>query len=275
MQRRQPDRPTTRKEIVNVHLFVVTYAKDAPWLEWCLKSIRTFAAGFSGTTVLAPHSDADVIRPMCEAYGAKLELDDRAGPPLGFLDHMVQKCCADRWCPNADYIVHIDSDTIFCAPSTPATFFDSGKPVMVVEPYRALAAKGDQAASWLPSTTQMLGWEPQYETMRRQGATYPRGLYSAFREFIETRHGKPFREFMLSQKATHPWGWSEFNCLGAFAQQRMPEQFRTLDVSREPWPVPTLIQFWSVGPIDQPVDVWIVGKLCRVVPIVEIQRILS
>lgn len=196
-------------------------------------------------------------------------LDQRAPPPNGFVDHMIQKCLADQHCPDADYIFHTDSDVIFCEPATPETFFQNGKPIMLVEPYEHLRAVRNPAACWELSTRRILGWSPRYETMRRHGTVYPRDLYGRFRRYIEDKCHRAFREVMLAEKV-----WSEFNCLGSFAQQTCPDLFHTIDVSREPWPAHPLVQFWSLGAMDQPVDIWIKGQLRRVVPVEELRRIL-
>jgi hypothetical protein len=259
---------------MKVEIFLVTYAPDAHWLEWSLKSIKRFASGFSGTTVLAPIKDANVIRPICERHGALLVLDQRAESPLGFLDHMVKKCYADQYCPGADFVFHTDSDVMFIELASPETFFKDGKPIMLVEPYAHLKRTKNPAACWYESTRSILKWEPPYETMRRHGAVYPRDVYGKFRSYIEQTYQKPFRTFMLAQHPSPPLGWSEFNCLGSYAQRFMPQQFTTIDVSRSPWPTHPLIQFWSQGPIDKPVDIWIKGKLCRVVPIEELRKIM-
>lgn len=258
---------------MKVQIFIVTYTKDAHWLLWALKSIKRFASGFSGTTVLAPQKDDGIIRPICDQCGAELKLDNRAEPPLGFLDHMVQKCLAEQHCPDADFIFHTDSDVMFIEPATPETFFVDGKPIMLVEPYSHLKSTNNPAAVWLDSTKRMLGWTPLYETMRRHGAVYPRALYPAFRGYIESKHRRPFRELMLSQNQS-PLGWSEFNCIGSYALKFMHNTFHLIDVSTSPWPAHPLIQFWSQSQMDKPADIWIRGKLCRIVPSEELRKIM-
>lgn len=259
---------------MQVRIFIVTYANDARWLDWCLKSIKKFASGFCGTTVLSPNEDVKIIGPICDRYGVELKSDARAKPPLGFLDHMVQKCMADQHCPDADFIFHTDSDVMFIDPATPETFFENGKPIMLVEPYAHLRATRNPAATWEGTTKNMLGWNPPYETMRRHGTVYPRSLYPQFRKFISDRFKKEFREHMLSLRPTFPLPWSEFNCMGSFAQRFINSAFHTIDVSRFPWPAHPLIQFWSQGPMEKPVDIWIRGKLCRVVPIEELKKLM-
>src|SRR5258708_4981029 len=99
--------------MMHAEILIVTYRKDFPYLELCLKSIQRFVTGHAGVTVLVPHQDANAAIPICSRGDASLKPFYEAEPPLGFLHHEIMVCRADEICPNADFIIHIDSDVIF------------------------------------------------------------------------------------------------------------------------------------------------------------------
>lgn len=232
---------------MRTQIFIVSYSKDAPWLEYCLRSINKFATGFSGTTVLVPKQDVGSMKPICDRHGASLETDNRAAPPLGFLDHMVQKCYADQWCPEADYILHTDSDCVFTELVTPDDYLVAGnKPVLLIEEFARLPQ-----SHWKMATDNAMKLDCKFETMRRHPAVHYRDVYADLRAHISRVQGKPFRDYILSLKPDYPWGFSEFVALGQIAlSEKWQTRYHFIDVARDDIPKHKLYQCWSNWGLD-------------------------
>ncbi len=253
---------------MKTEIFIVSHQKDFVWLDWCLKSISKFCSGFSGTTVLVPRRDASALRAM--GHEIKIRTFDEA-PGLGMLHHMTSECCADVYCYEADFILHTDSDCIFTAPVTPAEYFRSGKPILLVEEYARL---GDRVP-WQPVMSEVMGELCRYETMRRHPAVHYRELYGDCRNAIEKAHdcAGHFEEYILSLKPDFPQGFSEFNALGHIAMTpKWHDRYAIIDLAHEARPRDLIRQYWSHGAIDQEQST---PFGANVVPLTEIRMILN
>lgn len=240
-------------ELMTTEIFVVTYHKDAEWLAWCLKSINKFATGFSGVTVVAPHSDQDVIFPKCEEYGATLKgFDEPEGK--GMLAHMAVNCMADGFV-ESDFALHMDSDCIFTEPVTPEDYFVDEKPVLLIEEYEHFREVHPGVYNWKRCTEAALGWECKYETMRRHPAVHNRMVYPVVRACVESFTRKIFFDWAIQGRNEFPQDWSEFNLIGAVALKHFKDDYHWWDLGNQPWPHSKLIQSWSHGGLDRPRDV--------------------
>lgn len=250
---------------MKTEIYLVSFAPDAQWLDYALRSIVKFAHGFSGTTVVAPRTDQVVLGELCGRWNAMLVPFDEAPAPLGHLDHNVMKCSPDLVCdPGVDFFCHMDSDCIFTEPVTPEDYFIQGKPVLLIEEYARLGS----AVPWKPIVDASLKVDSKYETMRRHPAVHYRGLYRDLRDHVERVQGKPFRDYVLQQRPTFPCGFCEFNSLGFIALTgKWSEQYHFIDVGASPAPYNKMKQFWSkTSPYDlQLVD----GKLQRPIEIIK------
>jgi hypothetical protein len=196
--------------------------------------------------VLAPYSDTSVIGPLCEKYHATQVNDYRRPSPLGFLDHMVQKCFADKWCPKSDFVLHLDSDCVFKEAVTPSEYFVDGKPVLLIESFDRLPGN-----HWKATTDIAMKIDARYETMRRHPALHYPGVYPALRRHIEAAQMMGFRDYLLTLKPDFPWGFSEFVALGQIAL--MPEwrgRYHFIDVAKDGHPHNKVHQFWSHWGLD-------------------------
>lgn len=231
---------------MKTQILIVTYAKDIRWLEWNLRSIRKFATGFSGVTLVCPRQERAAFEPLAQKYGCDLRDYHRSpNERLWHLQAQAQKCMADVHCPEADFILHTDSDCLFIEPVAPDDYFVDGRPVMLIEEFARLANR-----QWKPVVDFVLKADCKYETMRRHPQVNPRGIYPMLRRWIELMQRKPFEEFVLAQKADFPWGFTEHNVIGNFALQADNKAYYWIDVGKEPWPKPKLVQFWSLGSPD-------------------------
>lgn len=260
-------------EVVGVEIFIVTYHKDAEFLKYSLYSIKKFARGFAGVTVVCPDRDVEVIEPICREWGPEgtaLELfQEHDGK--GMLHHMAIKCMADHFC-QSDFILHTDSDCIFTEPITPLDYFVGGKPVLLMEHYDRFIDRYPTILQWKVTSEKALRFKCDYETMRRHPAVHPRAVYAGVRERIERVHKMPFLDYVLSCKPDFPQGFSEFNVIGGYARKEMADHYLWIDTAETVPPKDKVCQFWSHGGLDRPTDT---GAFVPDTPRTIIKRILG
>lgn len=228
-------------------LFCVTYAPDAVWLEYMLRSIDKYARQFRRTVVMYPTTDEAVLGPICAAHPSVTGIAFEQGAD-GHLDQNALKTSPDLH-SDADFFLHIDSDCVFTAEATPLDYATDGKPDIWWEFYTELGPdKVPGGVPWREITQHALGIPVQVETMRRFPFLYPRWLYKATRERIERAHEMPFREYVRTAPrlggAFH--SYSEFNALGCMAFYEFGDQFFSLKhVSTSPTKPSKMNQYWS------------------------------
>lgn len=205
-------------------ILIVTFARDIPFLKFCLRSLEKNAAGFAGITVVVPRHEKgqyDWVR-----RGVRVEyFDEVAGK--GMLHHEVQICRADEWCPNAEFICHIDADVMAFRRWTPDDLFVDGRAKMVREHFDLI--KNPNRHIWRKTVKAALGFEPEYETMVCKPQVYPRQLYAQTRFLVEEHTGKKFDEYVLSCQNEFPQGFAEFVTLGAVGIRDMAGCFEFVD----------------------------------------------
>jgi hypothetical protein len=162
-----------------VEILVVSYLGDRDWLVHCLNSERQFCAGFSGVTMLVPEVERAAFASFRESQGVRLACYDRQPDPvLWHLDHQRTKSRADVVCPEADLILHVDSDCVFIDRVTPDDYCLGGRPVHVVKPYWTFKST---PPPWRACTEAAVGWAVHHETMCRLPILHWRDLYPALR----------------------------------------------------------------------------------------------
>lgn len=252
---------------MRVEILIVTYAKDIPYLVHNLRSILKFASGFSGTTLVVPNDEYKLF------YGytgtCKVKHYERTEDRSKWQIHaQVQKCMADKYCPDADFILHTDSDCIFTEPVTPNDYFLNEKPVMLIEEYSRL--KGDP---WKATVDKALEIDAKYETMRRHPQVNPRSIYPLMRLRVQGKHKMSFEQYVLNQRGEFPFGFSEHNTIGAYALEFFPYMYHWIDLAKEKAPKEKLRQYWSHSPPDKPQGTPHDKDQC--IPLQEINRILA
>lgn len=232
---------------MKTEILIASWSRDIFYLQWCIKSIERFARGFSGVTIVVPHCERHLFRDFT-GKSTIATYERTVDSKKWQIQAQAQKCMADRYCPEADFILHMDSDCIFTEPVTPEDYFIDGKPVMLIEEFSRLPD-----SPWKKVTEEVLGEPVQYETMRRHPQVNPASLYRALRGHIEQVHKRTFQDFVLSRKADFPWGFSEHCAIGAFAFNRAAwrHQYHWIDLAKEPAPREKLRQFWSLSAIDK------------------------
>lgn len=271
----QPDKETTKTEI-----FIVTYGQptkrpsnlivsDFDWLTWCLRAIRRHCTGFTGITLAIPDRDAALLQPIAAEHaqsksGIPLKIKMFSEPPgKGFLMHEIVMASAEQFVPkDTEFVLHVDADVIFKEPITPVEYVHGNKPVYVVRSYESLAEvrNGQKVVSdciqWLEPTKLQLGFDPVIYSMCRHPTAFPISFYEPYRKHIEGVHGKPFMEYMLSGRGSHPANRMDFTAMGAWAFKLMHDSFDWIDISAGNHLAPRDKQacFWSHGGLTPTIE---------------------
>lgn len=228
-------------------ILIKSYPKDYERLRYCLRSLDKFAVGFRNTVILFPKGEGDGISgPGCSLEflaTTKTIAVEESGDP--YLFQQAVKANAHEY-TDADFILHIDSDTILSAPVTPGTFLRDGKPLWLLTPYTEL--QEPNALSWKAVTEKFLGESVEFEFMRRMPMFVPRFLHVAAAAFCLVHHKMSLSNYILAQPDRK---FSEFNALGALAYSRAREEFSWLGTTKEPLPETVAIQKWSHDPFTE------------------------
>lgn len=217
-----------------ISLFVVSYAKDFPWLTPLTRSIAKHCAGFHEIVLAIPEQDAD-------ALPADIDMDVvtfQENGLSGFMSHQFQKCCADLFC-TGNLITYVDSDCVFISPTTPATYLDEFDwAINLFSKYKATGTTehgGWWPSPWKACTEKVLGEPVEYETMRRHGATIWRDSLRRFREHVFKVQGRPLEEFLRPLKRHMPNAdsFSEFNAIGSFCKNHKEPGYRWIEAESD------------------------------------------
>jgi len=220
-------------------IFIKTYPQDYVWLKFCLQSINKYASGFRKIWIISPE---DV--PMIGQLGYEWKVMNEECPD-GYLAQQIHKLYADVITDyQADYILHIDSDTLFTRPVTPQSFFRNDKLIWYYTPYKEVETP------WQPITEKFMGDKVENEFMRRLPIMMPRWIYSNLRTFCSDTHGQILSDYIRQQPSR---AFSEFNALGAFAWKFHHDHFAWVNTLEGKMPEPLARQFFSWDGITDPV----------------------
>lgn len=200
-------------------IFIKTCRHDADYHRHCLASIDKFCTGFRQTVVIDGEH------------------------PKGYLHQQVVKLHADTY-TDADFVLTLDSDTMFTVPVTPETFLRDGKPVWLHTPWTPEMLAHPGVSAWRKCMADFARKEPPSEFMRRHPFCIPRWLLKDLQNWCRFSHGKTLESYVMDAQA-----FSEFNVLGHHAWQHHHDKFHWIDTSKEELPELTVRQFWSHDPI--------------------------
>lgn len=227
-------------------IFIVSHARDARWLEYCLRSVDKYARKFRQTVVVYPTTDQVILDPICRAHPRVVQKMFNQGAD-GHMDQNALKTSPDLY-SDADFFLHIDSDCLFTGEASPLNYATDGKPDLWYDFYDNLGPdKVPGGVPWQGITARALGIPVTVETMRRFPILYPRWIYKATRDLIEKRHSCTFLDYVRSapciRGAFH--GYSEFNAIGCLAFYEYPTHFALKQVGVAEDKPSHLKQFWS------------------------------
>ena len=241
-----------------VHMLIVTYAKDVPWLELCLKSIDRHCKEFSGVTIAHPRDHTEIFKAATMPFNVRLHPYDEK-PGTGMLEHMVKMAQAEQIVPaGTKYVMHLDADCIWKMRSTPDDFFTGGKPDYLYRTYESLSSPDpanpqnqiiSDCAQWQGPTQEQLGFVCPDYTMTRHPTVFPIEFYKSYRNHVAGVHQLPFEMFMLIGRNEHPQSKMDFTAMGAWAKKFMPDRFHWIDTATGIYPEDRLKAYWSHGGI--------------------------
>lgn len=227
--------PPARNSPFITDLVLKSYSNDYEWLCYSLRSVHKFATGFREIVIIT--SDSPLSSEGC--YGKERWIVHHQKLTDGYIDQQRVKLHADAF-TDADYILYLDSDTVFTKPVTPATFIVDGKPIWMMTPFASIGE--DAKKAWFAVMTKFMGKEPQFEFMRRLPFCFPRWLLVELRKFCLEKHGKSLADYIKAQPGR---AFSEFNVAGAFAYERFRSEFHWINTEVDVWPEQIVFQSHS------------------------------
>lgn len=227
-----------KEEIMICDILIKSYPPDFGFLQYCLRSIQKFATGFRTIHLIVP----DTRKWWDGSYTVNnlhvTELEEYGVD--GYLSQQIFKLHADT-ISDAEFILHIDSDTVFTRPVTPETYFTNRKIDWLFTPYSMIETP------WKPITEKFLGHPVEFEFMRRAPQMIPRWLYADLREFSVQMQGCTLVQYIMKQPYR---AFSEYNALGAFAYYHQRDRFNwinTAEIPENDWLPLTVLQKYSHG----------------------------
>jgi len=204
---------TTKKKnrkIPTFDLFYTTYPKDKQWFSY---SVRIAKKNLSGIRNIVA-----VVREQHLQEFLDLNLDvvyktvpDSWNSTRGYHWQQWIKMRAPEF-TDADFIVHVDSDTYFKEPVNIEEFFKGKKPGWLFRKYSELNVP------WKPITERVLGKECDIEYMQSSPFIIGRNVYAKAKEVLEANHKITMEKYIYDSGVTDwPPGFSEYNFLGNIA----------------------------------------------------------
>lgn len=230
---------------MTVGIFIKTWKDDLPWLQYCLRSINKFVGEDVSEIVVVADDDCREILNW-DIHGSKRDIKVAfiEKKPNGYIYQQIVKLHADQYA-TSDILLFVDSDCIFTHPFQLSDLFRDGKPILYKTDYKWT---GD-AICWKAITEQHLGWEVQYEYMRRMPMIIRRQTLNNFQDMFP----KVIHELLHMDVRD----FSEFNALGAYIEKFESDDYAIIDTTDAQLPAPPLIQFWSWGGITEEMRVQI------------------
>jgi hypothetical protein len=159
-----------------------------------------------------------------------------------YLGQQATKLLADTF-TDADFICHVDSDCVFCRPTSASDFIVSGKPLVLMQSCELLPGE----RPWQKPTDKFFGFPVLDDFMRHPPFTFPRWIYARLRAFAVEEHGMDIERYILRQPQR---GFSEYNVLGAFAWHYYHEAFNWVELEGAQHTSAHCRWYWSWGGID-------------------------
>lgn len=227
-----------------VTIFTVSYDKDLEFLKYNLKSIKEFCRSFYKNIIIIDNimRDCGKTREYLEKIGQPYFVDNEARQiKNGYVRQQYIKFMADKYMPeNCEYIAWVDSDSIFLQKQTPEVYFKKNKPIMVKYKYKDIQERlkqlpqerriGDQKAYkvWQDTTSELVGFDVDYEYMQCMPFIYPVETQKRFREYLENLHGKSLLEIMKDIPMM-----ADANVIGAYCEKFEKDKFSWIDRGKD------------------------------------------
>ena len=204
-------------------ILIVSCRRDIELLAYCLKSIEKYCRGFASVVLAVPAHDERHFQKFVKGIVRLVTFVEPVGK--GMMMHEVVICRADEMCPEADVILHVDSDCLFWRETKPEDYLPGGRCLMVRESYAEIAPRNPNRLIWGRCVEAATGIVPEWETMVRHPNIFLRAIYPHLRAVVEGHVKRGFDEYVLSCENGFPQGFAEFPTLGAVAIRDMADKF--------------------------------------------------
>lgn len=220
---------------MNIDIFIRTYHKDIPWLNYALESIHKYVTGYRRVIVTIPAGEGHLLKHLTAE--TVIEVEDMAD---GYLGQQLTKMEAWKY-TDADAVVFWDSDVIAAEPiDVKSEYFHEDKPILYKTRYSSIESP------WRAITEKAVKFPVEWEYMRRLPLVYLRSTLWECQTFIEAIQGIGLRAYVERQPLR---AFSEFNVIGAFVDEHRRNQYHILDTEAIDLPPNKVLQFWSWGGI--------------------------
>ncbi len=197
-------------------IFIRSYWRDFPWLEYCIKAIERYCHDFNEVVVVIPENSRPWLSRHPGILGnSRLEIDRNYSDD--YLGQQVTKLHADTF-SQADLICHIDSDCIISRPIQPEDIAPGGIPRVYTRPIAALPRHWP----WTQPTQEFLECNVSHDFLQYPPFTFPKWLYPLLRTWTSETKGTSLEDWIMSRPAR---GFSEFNALAAYAYIHYRDKF--------------------------------------------------
>lgn len=218
----------------SVDIFIRTYSKDLQWLAYSLQSIHKFCKGFRDIIIVIPEGQKHLL----DGFNLTQEkVFTCPGYKDDYMGQQITKICADQY-SDAEYIMYGDSDTLITQVLRPEYLFKKGKPIILKTSYEKLG----NAVPWKAVTEKALGFQVEFEFMRRHPFLYRSSTLKALREYMKELHVKEMSDYVNEQPERK---FSEFNAIGAFADKFEQDKYYFQNTETEELPPLYVRQFRS------------------------------
>lgn len=251
-----------------VEVLIVTYSKDFPWLNWCLTLFNKYCKGFQGVTIAHPRAETSMFEMLIPRFGVRLFPYNEV-PGKGMLQHMVMMAEAEKIVPaGTKYVMHLDADCMYHAPTTPEDYFHNNKPVYLIRTWDSLITEdpnnpGSKTISdcmqWRGPTEYQIGFPTAWYTMCRHPTILPIEFYDPYRRTVETVHNRPFDAFMLEGRNSFPQDRMDWTAMGAYAYHFMRDRIHWIDIGINAPPRDRQKTYWSHGGITPQIAIELDG----------------
>jgi len=228
-----------------VDILIVTYPKDYKWLEWSFKTLRKHMTGYRNIHIVLQGQSEFCERPNIISNGVTLHYEP-GWEGRGYFHQQWIKLNADKY-SDADYILHIDSDSFVKGPCDVMDFFEGNKPVWLWSWYTDL---GD-TVPWQAPTEKAVGATVDKEYMRTPVVIMDIRTYPSVRNKMAELHGDA--SGYIFEAPVSGYKFSEYNVAGYVADTQQNSFYEW--VYREEydkWPpgINKIQQFWSKSNLE-------------------------
>ena len=194
---------------MNIDIFIRTYSHDFYLLEYCIKSIKKYVTGYNDIIICVREKEYDLFLKHITVTDEKIFKTHDFSDKIDYCGQQICKLYADIY-SNSDYILYIDSDTVFYNFMNVNNYFKNGNMIILKDYWKDV---GD-ANCWKKCLIEF-DLLTEYELMRSVPYIYPTALLSKIREHITSKTKLDFLNGCL--QIYKKCGFSEFNIMGSYA----------------------------------------------------------